>query len=227
MGNKNSGQNFPRPSSRHQEESEAKYNSSGYYRNNRELSNSRYAAANSKYNEGSYEDLNASYNDVNTGKYENYNGSGYYGSNYGSINNLNTGRDYEQNAGYRDNYNRLTTGQWPEIERSQQSRYGRTQQHNLPPQGLHKGKGPRSYQRSDMRIKEDINDLLYEDPYVDASDIEVNVENGEVTLTGTVNDRNVKRRTEDIIEQVSGVKHLENRLRPRKPGGEIVNIQNK
>jgi hypothetical protein len=39
------------------------------------------------------------------------------------------------------------------------------------------------------------------------------VTNAEVTLTGTVNNRNDKRRAEDIAESVSGVTNVENRLR--------------
>jgi osmotically-inducible protein OsmY len=77
----------------------------------------------------------------------------------------------------------------------------------------HKGKGPRNYKRSDERIKEDINDRLSDDPFVDASEIDVTVNEGEVTLTGTVNERSDKRRAEDIAEAVSGVKNVENRLR--------------
>lgn len=77
----------------------------------------------------------------------------------------------------------------------------------------HRGKGPKNYKRSDARIEEEINDMLTDDPYVDASEIEVTVKNGEVTLTGTVDNRVTKRRAEDIVEQVSGVTHVENRLR--------------
>jgi osmotically-inducible protein OsmY len=66
---------------------------------------------------------------------------------------------------------------------------------------------------------------LYEDPYVDATDIEVSVEKGEVILTGTVENRVVKRRVEDLVESVSGLKHFENRLRTRKTN-QIVNIRN-
>lgn len=77
----------------------------------------------------------------------------------------------------------------------------------------HRGKGPKNFTRSDERIKDDINSRLTDDPYVDASEIEVAVESGEVTLTGTVPDRSSKRRAEDIAELVSGVKNVENRLR--------------
>ena len=84
--------------------------------------------------------------------------------------------------------------------------------------GIYKGKGPRSYQRSDDRILEDINDRLCDNPYIDATEIDVEVINGEVTLTGTVNDRESKRLAEDIGESVSGVKNVENRLKVKKVG---------
>jgi len=41
----------------------------------------------------------------------------------------------------------------------------------------------------------------------------VQVSEGLVTLTGTVNSRTDKRRAEDIAEDVRGVKNVENRLR--------------
>ena len=44
-----------------------------------------------------------------------------------------------------------------------------------------------------------------EDDALDASDIEVQVKNGEVTLTGTVPDRWAKRRAEECAEKVMGV----------------------
>lgn len=77
----------------------------------------------------------------------------------------------------------------------------------------HRGKGPKGFTRTDERIKEDINCRLTDDAYVDASNVEVSVENGEVTLTGSVPDRSSKRRAEDVAELVSGVSNVENRLR--------------
>jgi osmotically-inducible protein OsmY len=77
----------------------------------------------------------------------------------------------------------------------------------------YRGRGPRGYQRSDSRITEDINDRLTDDPYLDASDIEVKVSNREVILTGTVRNRRDKRRAEDIVEVVSGVTDVQNNLR--------------
>jgi osmotically-inducible protein OsmY len=84
----------------------------------------------------------------------------------------------------------------------------------------HRGRGPKSYKRSDGRIHEDINDRLTDDPYVDAGDIEVSVKDGEATLSGFVSRRQDKRRAEDIAESVSGVKHVQNNLRVR-PAEEI------
>jgi BON domain-containing protein len=76
--------------------------------------------------------------------------------------------------------------------------------------------GPKGYRRSDERIKEDVNDRLSDDYYLDASDVEVAVQNTEVTLTGTVKNRSDKRRAEDLAESVSGVTNVENRLRVKQ-----------
>ena len=79
-----------------------------------------------------------------------------------------------------------------------------------------RGRGPKNYRRSDSRIEEDVNDRLSDQPYLDASDVEVRVENGEVTLSGAVNSRRDKRMVEDIAESVLGVTHVENRIRVRR-----------
>ena len=77
----------------------------------------------------------------------------------------------------------------------------------------HRGRGPKGYTRSDERIREDVNDRLTDDGWLDASDIEVEVSGSEVTLTGQVNSREEKRRAEDIADGISGVKHVQNNLR--------------
>jgi hypothetical protein len=51
---------------------------------------------------------------------------------------------------------------------------------------------------------------------VDATDITVRVEAGEVTLEGTVETRHMKRLSEDIAEEVGGVQDVHNRLRVTK-----------
>ena len=82
----------------------------------------------------------------------------------------------------------------------------------------HRGRGPKNYVRSDERIREDVNDRLSDDRHLDASDIDVTVKDGEVTLNGTVNERMAKRHAEDLVEHVSGVKHVQNNLRVNTQG---------
>lgn len=77
----------------------------------------------------------------------------------------------------------------------------------------HRGRGPSNYKRSDERILEDACDNLTEDWGVDARDIQVTVDKGDVTLDGTVKDRRAKRRAEDCVYCISGVDHVQNNLR--------------
>lgn len=71
----------------------------------------------------------------------------------------------------------------------------------------------RGYQRSDDRIREEVCDRLNDHPAIDTSDLEIAVSDGEVTLTGTVDDRWEKRMAEDLAEQVPGVRDVQNHLR--------------
>ena len=52
-------------------------------------------------------------------------------------------------------------------------------------------------------------------PDIDASDIEVRVGDGVVTLTGTVEDRHEKRLAEYIAEDALGVDDVDNQLKVR------------
>ena len=76
-----------------------------------------------------------------------------------------------------------------------------------------RGRGPKGYRRSDERIAEVVHERLTEDPWLDAVDIEVAVKDGEVTLSGTVPDRQARRRAEELVESISGVGHVQNNLR--------------
>jgi osmotically-inducible protein OsmY len=80
-------------------------------------------------------------------------------------------------------------------------------------EAIHRGRGPKGYRRSDERIRDDVNDRLTDDAWLDASHIEVAVENGDVTLSGTVTGRDAKRRAEVLAEAVSGVDNVQNNLR--------------
>ena len=76
-----------------------------------------------------------------------------------------------------------------------------------------RGRGPKGYRRSDDRIREDACERLTQDDQLDASNIEVTVKDGEVTLSGSTNSREDKRRAEDIVDSVSGVRDVSNSLR--------------
>jgi hypothetical protein len=109
-----------------------------------------------------------------------------------------SGWDIEQNRGYSRVYGN-PAGPSTYVERGEIRHF--------------QGKGPKNYRRSDERIKDDINDALTDDRFLDATNIEVEVKDGEVILAGGVENRRAKRRAEDLAEAVTGVKHLENRLR--------------
>jgi osmotically-inducible protein OsmY len=56
-------------------------------------------------------------------------------------------------------------------------------------------------------------EVLTRHPYLDATEIEVIVTNGEITLRGTVESRPMKRLAEACAEAVPGVTEVDNRLR--------------
>jgi hypothetical protein len=140
----------------------------------------------------------------------------------------------------RDEFPRRAAEPWPDQEREYEGRrsfggedrdyemgrrtrgwedqgQGRQGQGGMSRRPEYIGKGPKGYTRSDERIKEAVNDRLSEG-YLDASEIEVTVANGEVTLTGFVPDKNSRRWAEDLVEEVSGVKDVENRLKVKREG---------
>lgn len=108
----------------------------------------------------------------------------------------------------RDDWHRAERqAQWPRAEDE-----GRRPDYETTARESYAGRGPRGYQRTDERVWEDVCARLTDDSRVDASDIEVRVENGEVTLDGTVRSREEKRRAEDVIESLTGVRDVHNHL---------------
>jgi hypothetical protein len=87
--------------------------------------------------------------------------------------------------------------------------------------GPHVGRGPKGYQRSEERIREEINDRLTAHGLVDATDVEVRMQNGEVTLSGFVDSRDAKRAAEDCAEDVQGVREVHNHLRIRSHADDV------
>lgn len=81
------------------------------------------------------------------------------------------------------------------------------------------GQPPKGYTRSDERIREDVCErLTHED--VDAGNVEVSVSEGTVTLTGTVGERWMKHRMEDLADACSGVRDVRNELRVQRNGSQ-------
>jgi hypothetical protein len=85
------------------------------------------------------------------------------------------------------------------------------------PRESHAGRGPRAYRKADRQIFEEVCERLSDDPGIDASDIEVSVNQGEVTLSGTVDGRDTKWGAEDCALAVHGVRDVRNQLRVRQP----------
>ena len=80
------------------------------------------------------------------------------------------------------------------------------------------GLGPKGYKRADDRIRDEICDRMTDDPALDASEIVVEVMDGEVTISGSVMSRDQKRRAEDVAARISGVRDVTNQLRVTRNG---------
>lgn len=159
-----------------------------------------------------------------------YYGPGYHGVGYYSV--IYQGGDAREEQDARSGQHRGAEG-WqggPYGQSGQDDQGGQSRQGDQRHQsgqsfrdqgsGGYAGRGPRGYQRSDERIREDISDRLMEHPDIDASDIEVQVKDGEVTLQGTVDERRTKRMAEDLAEDCSGVRDVMNQLKVRRASGE-------
>lgn len=75
------------------------------------------------------------------------------------------------------------------------------------------GLGPSGYRRSDERIRDEVCELLWRNGDIDARDMEVEVADGAVSLSGSVGSRYEKRLAEDLAESVAGVQDVQNRLK--------------
>ncbi len=84
-----------------------------------------------------------------------------------------------------------------------------------------RGRGPKNWRRDDDHIRVTVNELLTQHAGIDASDVEVSVDNGEVTLSGTVGSRWQKRLAEDIASSCRGVNDVHNRLTIADREGQI------
>lgn len=93
------------------------------------------------------------------------------------------------------------------------SYWGRPGRGGMPPAPRY-GLGPKGYQRSDERLKEDICErLMWRGEHIDVSEVSIDVKEGNVTLEGAVPERRMKHAIEDIVDECMGVKEIENRIR--------------
>lgn len=133
------------------------------------------------------------------------------GSNYGQ----DYGQDYDYRSGRSDEY--------PDDDSYSSSGYSGSQNRILYSRfwvvpGPYSGVGPKGYSRSPEALKERVCERLQDDGRIDASNIEIECNDCEITLKGTVKSRSEKRLAEDCAESIRGVEDVHNRLRIDKQG---------
>jgi len=198
------------------------YNQGGYTGNRANYGNSNYG---SDYNR---QDINDNYgqqnykSDFEKRYYNQQAGHGNYADGYG--NDYNRNRPVNRYGGDTRNFGNANQGGfdrdwWDRTKDEVASWFGddeaerRRKMDRRYMGGGYRGKGPKNYNRSEERIREDVCDRLTDDDMVDAREIEVQVQGSEVILTGYVPTREQKRRAEDVVESISSVRNVENRLR--------------
>jgi osmotically-inducible protein OsmY len=67
--------------------------------------------------------------------------------------------------------------------------------------------------RPDEALTRELQEILIGDPELDASEIDVEVEGGAVTLRGTVDSGDAKLLAEELVESVTGVREVHNQLK--------------
>lgn len=166
------------------------YSSSEYYgrgsSGNRDFGNRDYGNRGSRFNRSYGTGYGTGSSDY---------GEGYYGSDW--------------NPGSYDEYGASSSG-YGSGYGSGFNRDWRATSYYIP--GPFFGQGPRGYQRSDERILDDAATRLTFDGRIDAANINLTVNNAEVTLDGAVGTRQQKRFAEDDIEMIPGVKDIHNHL---------------
>lgn len=70
----------------------------------------------------------------------------------------------------------------------------------------------KNHRRTDVLIYEEVYEALLNDSVVDATDIEIKVEDGVVTLTGRVENRMMKKEAEICLEHITDIEDIFNLL---------------
>ena len=76
--------------------------------------------------------------------------------------------------------------------------------------------GPKGYQRTDQRMREDICDQLTRTGHIDSSEVTVEVDGARVQLDGSVPVRWMKHAIENLADVCPGVQDIENRISVKK-----------
>lgn len=223
------------------DENEGRYGREGFRGPNREGINRGGPSQGARGGYGGYGDYGEFRGYGPYGEYRGYGGAGgfggygrEYGGRYGAGYGGETGwdrdlersRDFDRNrefgsnrdfdrygnyGGYGTSSSRFYGSSW---DRGTYGGYG-DRQGTAIGRPNHTGRGPKNWRRSDERITEEINERLARDPDIDATDVDVRVNSGVVTLSGVVEDRGEKRRAEDLAEVVFGVDDVSNELKVR------------
>lgn len=171
-----------------------------------------------------YEDYESDYRSGRgTGRRGEFGEMGYEGQPSGSFGRRREGT-YGQRPGYArgfesGRYGRSgSAGDQYDFDYEEDWRSGMEQPERYPWEefGPHTGRGPRNYQRSSERIVEDINERWTQHGWLDASGLEVSVENGVASLRGEVDDYSHKRMAEDTVMGISGVRDVRNEIGVRQ-----------
>lgn len=111
----------------------------------------------------------------------------------------------------REGMSQSERGTWGE---DQSRRERRDEQRGAPAGG---GAGaPRVRRKTDDSLAREIHEILVTDPELDATEIEVVVEGGAVTLSGEVEHPDAKLLAEELTESITGVRLVHNRLVVRR-----------
>ena len=108
-------------------------------------------------------------------------------------------------------------GQHPHSAPDERLDEGRVRFRPGPSTSAPRRQGPKGYRRSDARIEEDIVDRLRRADHVDCEDVSLRVQDGIVTLEGTVPERWMKHTIEDLASDCAGVQDVDNRIRVQRP----------
>lgn len=103
------------------------------------------------------------------------------------------------------------------VDSSSQARAWTGQERRQEPRdGIAGEGGARLRRKPDESLAQEIHEILISDPELDATDVEVVVEGGAVTLSGEVEHPDAKLLAEELTESVAGVRLVHNRLVVRR-----------